>query len=299
MVVDYPNGKEYILSIVKATKLNYYVGKHHLIQDVSVEIESGSMFSIIGPNGAGKSTLLSLLSGENKAEGIVEFNRISLPNWSPKQLAQHRAVLPQTITLNFSFRVFEVVLMGRSPYVNGLAESSLDHQLCHNALDIVGLDDYWHRDYTSLSGGEQQRVQFARVIVQLCKEHFEESLEGKVLFLDEAVANLDPAHQHLVFRTLKRLQNQGLTVVNVLHDLHLTAQYSDHILVVKNAKRFACDTMKNIMTATNLEAIYGMPFRQVTGPQADWPLLVADPKTNAKANPKTDSSAAHNAPQAV
>jgi iron complex transport system ATP-binding protein len=262
------------LSILKATNLNYSVGSSQLIKNVSFEVEEGSIFSIIGPNGAGKSTLLSLLTGDAKAEGIVEIAHQDINDWESKELALKRAVLPQSVSLNFSFKVAEVVLMGRSPYVNGLAEGPHDYEISREALKIVDLEAYWDRDYTSLSGGEKQRVQFARVLVQLCKDSFEESLAGKILFLDEAVANLDPTHQHQVFIILKRLQTQGLTVINVLHDLHLTAQYSDHVLVMKNAQMLTCDTMQKVMTPERLEEIYEIPFRVIDDPETDWPLLI-------------------------
>lgn len=263
------------MSILKATNLNYSIGDTELIKNVSFEVKEGSIFSIIGPNGAGKSTLLSLLTGDHSGEGSIEIAHQPIEDWESKELALKRAVLPQSVSLNFSFRVAEVVLMGRSPYINGLAEGPHDYEISREALNIVDLADYWDRDYTSLSGGEKQRVQFARVLVQLCKESFDESLQGKVLFLDEAVANLDPTHQHQVFIILRRLQQQGLTVVNVLHDLHLTAQYSDDVLVMKNAEMMVCDTMQNVMTPERLEAIYEMPFRQIDDPSTDWPLLIA------------------------
>lgn len=264
------------MSILKATHLNYTVGNSQLIKDVSFEVKEGSIFSIIGPNGAGKSTLLSLLTGDSQGEGKIEIAGQNIQNWESKKLALKRAVLPQSVSLNFSFRVAEVVLMGRSPYVNGLAEGPHDYEISREALAIVDLADYWDRYYTSLSGGEKQRVQFARVLVQLCKESFDESLKGKILFLDEAVANLDPTHQHQVFIILKRLQQQGLTVINVLHDLHLTAQYSDDVLVMKNAQMLVCNSMKNVMTPEKLEDIYDMPFRRIEDSSTDWPLLIAE-----------------------
>lgn len=275
MVVDASHGETYVLNILQAHNLNFGFGETTLIDHVSFAVPQGSLFSIIGPNGAGKSTLLSLLCGDNQGSGDVKIQGRKLCNWSSKELAKQRAVLPQNVTLNFTFKVSEVVLMGRSPYVNGLAESQHDREIAKQALAAVEMEDYWSRDYTELSGGEKQRVQFARVLVQLCEHSLNDSLEGKLLFLDEAVANLDPAHQHQVFKRLKALQKQGLTIINVLHDIQLTAQYSDYVLVMKQAKMLVCDEMQKVLTPSKLEQAYDMPFRQLQDSQTDWPFLVA------------------------
>lgn len=275
MVINAPYGEARILNILKADRLNFGFANTTLIDQVSFEVPQGCLFSIIGPNGAGKSTLLSLLCGDNRGSGDVMIQGKKLTDWHTKALAKQRAVLPQNVTLNFTFKVSEVVLMGRSPYVNGLAESQHDRELAKQALAAVEMEAYWNRDYTELSGGEKQRVQFARVLVQLCEHSLQESLEGKVLFLDEAVANLDPAHQHQVFKRLKVLQGQGLTIINVLHDIQLTAQYSDYVLVMKDAKMLICDEMSKVLTPFMLEQVYDMPFRQVEDSQTQWPFLVA------------------------
>ena len=275
MAINAPYGEARILSILKANNLNFGFGETKLINDVSFSIQEGCLFSIIGPNGAGKSTLLSLLCGDNFGDGDIQIAGKKLEEWNKKDLAKKRAVLPQNVTLSFTFKVSEVVLMGRSPYCKGLAESSKDKSLAKQALALVELAEYWDRDYTELSGGEKQRVQFARVLVQLCENNLQESLAGKILFLDEAVANLDPAHQHQVFKHLKALQKQGLTIVNVLHDIQLTAQYSDYVLVMKEAKMLVCDQMTKVLTPAKLEQVYDMPFRKIHDSATDWPFLVA------------------------
>lgn len=275
MAINAPYGEALVLSILQATNLNFGFGSIKLIDNVSFDVKPGCLFSIIGPNGAGKSTLLSLLCGDNQGEGQVSIAGQSLQNWNSKELAKKRAVLPQSVTLNFTFKVSEVVLMGRSPYAKGLAETAHDKTICKQALALVEMSDYWDRDYTQLSGGEKQRVQFARVLVQLCEKDLKESLDGKIMFLDEAVANLDPAHQHQVFKHLKTLQNQGLTIINVLHDIQLTAQYSDYVLVMKNSKMMICDEMHKVLTPEKLEQVYDMPFRQIEDANTSWPFLIA------------------------
>lgn len=275
MVIDASNGETRILTILKVQNLKFGISNNKLIDNVNFEVATGSLFSIIGPNGAGKSTLLSLLCGDNHGDGEVIFHNQLLENWDTKSLAKKRAVLPQNVSLNFSFKVSEVVLMGRSPYMNGLAESNLDIELAKQALDLVEMVNYWERDYTELSGGEKQRVQFARVLVQLCEHSLTESLQGKLLFLDEAVANLDPAHQHQVFKHLKEFQKQGLTIINVLHDIQLTAQYSDYVLVMKNAKMMICDEMAKVLTPSKLEQVYDMPFREINDQDTPFPFLIA------------------------
>jgi len=205
---------------LQARSVTVTVGRKRLIEDVSLQVEPGQVVAMVGPNGAGKSTLLRAICGEmHPAQGEIWFNDRALAQWSARQQAQMRAVLPQLSTLGFDFRVLDVVLMGRSPHVNG-TESRRDYEIAFDALTMVAMSHFADRVYTTLSGGEQQRVQLARVLAQV----WDECPHGsRYLLLDEPTNNLDLAHQHAILRIVREFRSQGRGLLAILHDLNLAA----------------------------------------------------------------------------
>ena len=144
--------------MLEGQHLTYAIGDKTLVNDVSISIKSGEVVAVVGANGAGKSTLLKMLSGDLEPQsGSVCMNQQSLSKWDNRQLAKSRAVLPQSTTLKFGFTVLEVVLIGRNPHVRGI-ETKDDYEIAYDALIAAKIDHLADRIYTTLSGGEQQRV---------------------------------------------------------------------------------------------------------------------------------------------
>ncbi|NUF26828.1 heme ABC transporter ATP-binding protein [Gilliamella sp. ESL0254] len=240
---------ESIMLIAEHLTLSY--ASRTLINDVSLTINAGEIMIIIGPNGAGKSTLLRLLTGYQKPSSgeCYLFNR-PLSQWSEKQLSQVRTVMLQQSQLTFPFKVKEVVAMGRSPY--GKVDFNQAMQETMLQTDCLKLAE---RDYRSLSGGEQQRVQLARVLAQLWQPKPTE----KLLFLDEPTSALDLYHQQQTLRLLKQLAHkQKLAVCCVLHDLNLAALYADKILLINQGKIVEQGTPKDVLTSDNIHRWYGV-----------------------------------------
>lgn len=248
------------------------VGKKVLLNDVSIAIKPGQVVVVIGPNGAGKSTLLKALSAEMETvTGDVHLNGRSLNDWSSKDQARQRAVLPQRSNLTFLFRVHEAVSMGRSPHAGtSLVE---EEKIIQQAMELA---EVWHlkdRIYPTLSGGERQRVQLARVLSQI----WEEVEEGeRYLLLDEPTSALDLMHQHHVLgvaRNLSRSKNMG--VLAVLHDLNLAAMYADSIVVLKDGK-FVCEgAPEMVLTQPIIKQTFGITVDVSKHPHQDCPLIVA------------------------
>ena len=188
--------------------------------------------SIIGPNGSGKSTLVKLISKEIlPSSGDIIFNGKNNIDWSASELALSRSALSQSSHLSFSFSVLDIIRMGFYPLeALGLRRND---DVINKLLKIFDLEGYSNRIYTTLSGGEQQRVQLARVIAQIWSQG---SFEEKLLILDEPTSYLDIKHQAELFNYLNKLNKKGLTIVMVLHDINHAIQKSNKIIMLKNSR---------------------------------------------------------------
>lgn len=211
------------------SNLTVRVGDKALLERVSLSVKDGECVAVLGPNGAGKSTLLSCLSGQRREySGEINLSGQVLKQLSDAERAQRMAVMLQSVQVSFPVRVWQVVAMGRYPW----GDEDRTRQWQQEAMTET---DVWHlhdRDYTSLSGGEQQRVQLARVLVQLWQQR-QEGGNGCFLLLDECTSSLDPAHQHAIMASAKCFASSGVTVIAVMHDTALAASWADQVVLMK------------------------------------------------------------------
>lgn len=228
----------------------------YILRKLDLSIKQGQFYSILGPNGAGKSTLLRIMAGLLEAvEGEVLFYNIPLQQYKPNKLAKKRAVLAQSHPSDTDFEVREVVLMGRYPHNNGIT-SGADADIALKCMKEVGIEHLAYRNIRTLSGGEKQRVHFARVLCQLDTNNSEKS----ILFLDEPINNLDIQYQHQILDISKRKREEGYTVVSVLHDINLAAQYSDQIILLQQGVKVAEGKPYKVLTKPLLKQVYGIDF---------------------------------------
>jgi len=234
-----------------------------LLDGVSLEVEAGEVLGVVGPNGAGKTSLLRVLAGETApTSGRVLLDGSPLSSYRPRELARRRALLPQQTLLQFAFRVLDVVLMGRYPHRESSAERDLEAaQQAMNAADVAHLAP---RPYPTLSGGEQTRVSFARVLAQ----------ETPLVMLDEPTTSLDLRHQELVMGLLRSLADDGATVVAVLHDLNLAARYADRVALMSRGRLIALAPTREVLRADLLSEVYEHPVVVVAHPRRDCPLVL-------------------------
>jgi iron complex transport system ATP-binding protein len=216
--------------VLAAVSVSVSIGAKTLLDAVTLSFDPADIVALVGPNGAGKSTLLRVLSGDLAARpGVVRMKGRELASYKPKELARHRAVLSQNISVAFPFTVAEIVQMGagddRGRRIGALVDTALSE------VDLGGFRD---RVITTLSGGEQQRAHFARVLVQLaCGE----AVCGPgVLLLDEPTASLDLRHQLGMLNAIKGCAARGVTVVVILHDLNLAALAAKRIVVLHHGR---------------------------------------------------------------
>ncbi|WP_452603461.1 heme ABC transporter ATP-binding protein [Pseudomonas gelidaquae] len=222
-------------------------GRKTVLADVSLDLLPGEVLGVLGPNGAGKSTLLGALCGElHPDQGKVWLDQHELKNWRGSQRAQRLAVLPQTSTLDFAFRVEEVVGMGRLPHQTGRVR---DDEIINAALHAADVGHLSGRSYLALSGGERQRVHLARVLAQLWPGE-----AGQTLLLDEPTSMLDPLHQHTTLQAIRSFADRGAAVLVILHDLNLAARYCDRILLLEDGRPHALDTPAEVLRPEPLKA---------------------------------------------
>lgn len=252
-------------------------GGRAILDGVSCAFHRGRFTAILGPNGAGKSTLLRILSAELKPdEGVVAFDERSLGEWSPADLARRRAVLPQESALNFPFRAGEVVMLGRMPH-SPRGETARDREIVREALQQVDMLHAINRIYTTLSGGEKQRVHLARALAQI----WEDQGSSRTLLLDEPTSSLDPSHQHSTLALARGLADSGVTVISILHDINLALAYADDVLLIRNGRVAAAGPVDATLTETLIHEVFGVASRRISlpgcpphfilGPQSAYP----------------------------
>lgn len=262
--------------MLEAHNLNYEIGGKSILKEVSIEASPGEILVILGPNGAGKSTLLKALSGElPELNPQVTFNGLSLNRYQNRQLAGLRAVMPQAVHLDFAFLVEEVVSMGVF-----CSQRQEEKKRVLHALDLFDVAHLIDRNYLTLSGGEQQRVQLARVVAQILPEISDNKstvsveTEGRYLLLDECTSSLDLAHQQQVFSVLKTLaKEQGIGIIAVLHDLNLASQYADKALLMSCGESYAYDQCTEVLSESNISQVYHCPV-DVISREGSWSLVV-------------------------
>ena len=242
--------------VIEAREIYCRVGTKTILERVSLCVRSGEVLALVGPNGSGKSTLLRILSGElSPSQGEIWMNERRLDSWSASEQAQVRAVLPQTPHLYSAFTVEEVALMGRVPHI-GKRSSEFDRRIAREALQRTNMLDCADRLYTTLSGGEKQRVQLARVFAQI---NAPEVSETRYLLLDEPTSSLDLKHQHALLQTAVQLSREGVAVLIVLHDLILAAQYADRVAVVQDGQIASCGLPMEVLTDELISKVFGIP----------------------------------------
>ena len=217
--------------MVKAENVFFKVGKKVLLQPTTLSFEPGKFHVIMGANGAGKSTLLKILAGDQApSSGHVSIGQKELWQYSKKDLALIRAVLSQHYLLQFPISVYDVVMMGRYPHYKNIP-SSIDTAISQKAMALMDVEQFRDRDYTTLSGGEAQKVQMSRVLAQIWQQG---KGEAKLLFLDEPVSHLDVRYQYQLMRIAKDFCRQNTTVIAILHDLNLALSFADQLFLMKD-----------------------------------------------------------------
>ncbi|SFS21809.1 ABC transporter ATP-binding protein [Yoonia litorea] len=217
-----------------------------ILHPTSFTVATGRVLGVVGPNGAGKSTLLRLLYRfQAPSSGTIEIDGANLWTMPARLAAQNVAAVLQEQAAAFGLSVREIVALGRSPHLTGLAKPGPnDRLIVDQMLDLLDLTHLAHRDFGTLSGGERQRVMVARALTQ----------QPKVLVLDEPTNHLDIRHQLEVLALIKQLD---LTIVVSLHDLNMAANICDEILMLEDGHPRGFGAPDDLLT----EALVSNTFR--------------------------------------
>jgi iron complex transport system ATP-binding protein len=235
--------------------------QHTALADVSLVAQAGETIVCIGPNGAGKSTMIRAIAGTMPLrQGSITLDGSDITQMTPAIRAQQIAVVPQTVVMPVGFSVREVVAMARYAFHPWYQRhTGHDDQIIDYAMTQAGVVQFADFPANQLSGGEQQRVAFARAIAQ----------QPKVLLLDETTAHLDLHHQHAIIRCIKELAHCGVLVIAAMHDINLAASFATRICVLQQGHLLADGAPATVLNQSFLEQVYQTPLKVV--PQADQP----------------------------
>ncbi|MCW4018571.1 MAG: ABC transporter ATP-binding protein [Candidatus Bathyarchaeota archaeon] len=219
-----------------------------VLKGIDMDVGIHELLTILGPNGVGKSTLLKCINGLFKTKkGTIIVNQENLKEMKRVEIAKRLGYVPQRAEVS-QITVFDSVLLGRKPHITWDV-SKRDMQITKDALTRFGMDELSLKYIDEISGGELQKVQIARALVQ----------EPKVLLLDEPTSSLDLCNQHRIMTTLVDVVKQtDLTAILTMHDLNLAVRYSDKFLLLKDGNVFAAGD-RSVITPENIEAVYGLP----------------------------------------
>ena len=244
-------------------QVSFAIGSKYIVKDLEFSFKAGNLVSIIGPNGAGKTTLLKLMSGELRPSGGEIFlNDLAFSELSLKQRANKRAVMTQSSSVVFDFLVEEILEMG---WVQGSSDDFV--KACSDVVNSCGLDELMGRKFNTLSGGEQQRVQFARAMLQV--GGLSKTAEDRFLLLDEPTSNMDVAYELNLLNLAKEVRKTGVGVIVVLHDLNLAARFSDQIILMNSGLIVASGQPEEVLSDRILSDVYSTELRVERHEQLD------------------------------
>ncbi|MET4028202.1 iron complex transport system ATP-binding protein [Marinobacter sp. MBR-99] len=252
------------MMVLEIQNLSVSLAGTEIVSDINLTVSAGEVLMLLGPNGAGKSTLMKALAGELPYRGRIRLAGRELGGWCPGELARHRAIMPQSVEVNFPLTVEEVVALGRPAATRRCVDSVAETLM--EALEIKHLR---HRLVPGLSGGEQQRLQLARVLGQIW-----DTRQDRLLLLDECTSALDPAHQQMVLELVGAMAREhGVAVLAIVHDLNLAAQFADRMVVMKSGRCFHEGGSSEVLTPSLLKAVYGYRARVIQLPEG-YPLVI-------------------------
>lgn len=230
---------------IKTDGVNAKIGDIDILKNINIDVDNKEFVGIIGPNGSGKSTFLKCIYRILKPQGgTIKLDEVSIDMLSIKDTAKKMAVVSQHNYYDFDFTVKDIVLMGRSPHKKMMErDTENDYKIMYESLDKVNMLDFKDRIFSTLSGGEQQRIILARALAQ----------KTSCLILDEPTNHLDIKYQLQLMDTVKDL---NIEIIAAIHDLNIAAMYCDKIYVLKNGEIVKYGTPKEVLTKELIKEVY-------------------------------------------
>lgn len=256
-----------------------YDNKTIIVHELDLHLEAGSITALVGSNGCGKSTLLRGISRLLKPlDGAVLLEGQNVHSMRAKDLARKLGILPQSPVAPEGLTVHELVAQGRYPHQSWFQQwSQEDEEIVSEALRTTNLTMFADRPVDTLSGGQRQRAWIAMALAQ----------QTDVLLLDEPTTYLDMAYQMDVLDLLDELNEQGRTIIMVLHDLNQAARYADTVVALRGGQIVAQGDPRQVMTPENILQVFGLKAEVVTDPVTNTPMCI--PIGRRRRAPKTAS----------
>ncbi len=253
-------------AIISALNVSSGYGERIVLCDISLEVLPGDFYGVIGPNGAGKSTLVKTLTGIIRpVSGQVRLSGKDVAEIPPREIARKIAVIPQEVSILFPFTAWEIVAMGRHPYVGRFkGENEKDLRVIEQSMAATHTFDLCGRHMDELSGGERQRVVIARALCQ----------QPQALLLDEPTSHLDINHQMEIFELLRTLNvSKELAVVVVSHDLNICAEYCRELIIMKEGRICQRGAPGEILCPETIREVYGAEVSILSNPRSQAPVV--------------------------
>lgn len=228
----------------------YSIGGKEIIKNLSFTFEKGKIYGFLGPNGSGKSTLLDIIVGHREEYlGEISVEGKNLKKLKGKELGKNIALVPQEFDTHFNYSAREILEMGRYPYDSFFSKDSRDEEIIDRYIKLFSLEKLLEKDIYSMSGGERQRIIFAKAMVQ----------ESGYILLDEATSNMDIHYAHTIFKNLREtVKNEGRGAVAVIHDMNLASQYCDEIIMLKDGEIKFSGSPEEVLTAENIDEVFNV-----------------------------------------
>ena len=238
------------MSVLEVQGLSCGYGGHAVLEDISFSLAAGDVLVLLGPNGVGKTTLFKTVLGFlPRLAGAVLVDGEDTRSWSRKRFSQAVAYVPQTHDAAFGFAVRDMVLMGRTPDLDGLGSPDReDERIADEVIEALGLVRLADRDCTTLSGGELQMVLVARALAQ----------QPRLLVMDEPCANLDLGNQTLLLRRVAELAGGGLSVIVTSHDPNHAFFLDSQVVCIARDKTVTGGRASEVLTPELLGTLYGI-----------------------------------------
>lgn len=242
----------------RVENVDFVIGNKKILDNICFKIGRGEIFTIIGPNGSGKTTLFKLLTGiYTPTKGVIYIQDRNIKDLSAAFLSKKFAVVSQNVNVQFPFTCFEVVMMGRNPHMNGNGKyGDRDIEAVYSSMEKTDTIIFADRLITELSGGEKQRIMLARAIAQ----------GTEYIFLDEAFSEMD---MHYAVKSMKLLRNlvdeEGITVVNIVHDLNMAYHFSDRILMLKHGCINSIGVKGEVMKNDTINELFNIRVESIQG----------------------------------
>ena len=257
--------------MISVEQIKYSIGAKNILNNISIQFLPGTCNLIIGPNGSGKSTLIKLLSGElNNYDGRVMYNGADIKTFTKLRLAASRAVLSQQTELSFPMTVEEVVMLGRNPHFE-FNPTKKDLEIVKEVINLLDLNSFILRNYQSLSGGEKQRVHYARVLAQIWESP---NGEQRYLFLDEPLNNLDIYYQEHFLKMAVSLLNETTTLIGVVHDINIALRYADQLSFLKEGTIIKNGAPAKIVDAILIKEVFNVDAQIMAHPSSGKPVII-------------------------